>query len=97
MAGGATGDTSNVCVDLENNTGLQTAGQQAGAGIPDIAMDRFGSAQLRFADVNAATVAAVQASLLAKNPASGGLTFDSYGSAPTATTATGCALAQGTP
>ena len=77
--------------------GVYATFEDNGPGIPDIAMDRFGSAQLRFADVNAATVAAVQASLLAKNPASGGLTFDSYGSAPTATTATGCALAQGTP
>jgi hypothetical protein len=93
-AGALATDSGNVCVDLEDNTGLHTAGQQ---GVPDVAMDRFGSAQLRFADVNAATVAAVQASLLAKNPGSPGLSFDTYGNLPTATTATGCSLTVGTP
>jgi hypothetical protein len=94
FAGGATGDTSDVCVDIENNSGLHTVGQQ---GLPDIAMDRFGSAALRFADVNVASVAAVQTSLAGKNPGSPGLSFDTYGSAPTATADGGCDQAVGTP
>jgi VCBS repeat-containing protein len=94
FAGGLGTDTSDVCVDLENNSGLEQLGNQ---GLPDVAMDRFGSAVLRFADVNVATVAAVQASLLAKNPGSPGLYFDTYGNPPTATTATTCAQAVGTP
>ncbi|MCW2738054.1 Ig-like domain-containing protein, partial [Nocardioides sp.] len=97
VAGGATGDTSNVCVDLENNTGLETAVQPADPDVPDILMDLWGSAQLRFADVNVATVAAVQASLLAKNPGSPGLTFDTFSNPPTATPATACTLTVGTP
>jgi hypothetical protein len=94
FAGGATGDTSDVCVDLENNSGLHTAGQQ---GLPDIAMDRFGSTTVRFADVNVASVAAVEASLLTKNPGSPGLSFDTYGNAPTATVDSGCDATVGTP
>jgi VCBS repeat-containing protein len=94
LAGGVATDTSDVCVDFEANTGLEQLGNQ---GLPDIAMDRFGSAVMRFADVNAATVAAVQTSLLSKNPGSPGLYFDTYGNPPTATTATGCAQAVGTP
>ncbi|MCF6376699.1 Ig-like domain-containing protein [Nocardioides KLBMP 9356] len=94
LAGGATGDTSDVCVDLENNVGLQSAGQQ---GLPDVAMDRFGSASLRFADVVTPSAAAVQSSLASKNPGSPGLTFETYGAEPTGTSATACQLAQGTP
>ena len=93
-AGALSTDTGNVCVDLENNTGLHTAGQQ---GAPDVAMDLFGAATLRFADVNSSDVATVEGSLRAKNPTSPGLTFATYSGLPTATTATGCTLTVGTP
>ena len=83
-----------MCVDLESNTGMEQLGNQ---GLPDIAMDRFGSASLRFADVNATTVAAVQASLVSKNPGSPGVSYDTFSGTPTATTATTCAQAVGTP
>lgn len=94
FAGGLTGDTSDVCVDFENNAGLEQLGNQ---GLPDIAMDRFFSGVLRLADVDVASVAAAQTSLQAKNPGSPGLSFDTYGNPPTATTATACAQAVGTP
>jgi hypothetical protein len=94
FAGGLTTDASDVCVDFEDNAGLQQLGNQ---GLPDIAMDRFFSGVLRFADVNAASVAAVQTSLAGKNPTSPALSFDTYGNQPTATTATTCAQAVGTP
>ena len=90
LAGGAAGDTSNVCVDIENNAGLQNTGMQ---GVSDIAMDRFGTASLRFADVNATTVAAVAVSLNTKNPASTGLTVETFSGGPTATPDTACTLA----
>jgi hypothetical protein len=93
VAGGAAGDSSNVCVDLENND-LDGIGRQ---GVSDIALDRFGSATLRFADFNDTSVPNLQTNLRGKNPASTALTVETFSGGPIATTATSCTLTSGTP
>jgi hypothetical protein len=93
FAGGAGGDTSNVCVDLENND-FDGIGRQ---GVSDLALDKFGATSLRFADFNDTSVANLQTNLRGKNPASPGLTVEQFSPALTATTATACTLTSGTP
>ena len=92
-AGGAAGDTSNECVDLENND-IDGIGRQ---GVSDIALDRFTGSQLRFADYNATTVPGLQTNLRGKNPLSPALTVETFSNDPTATAATACSLPVGTP
>jgi hypothetical protein len=97
-AGGASGDTSNVCVDLENND-MDGIGRQ---GVSDIALDRFTGSQLRFADfngtaVNPPTVPNLRDNLRGKNPLSPALTVETFSNNPTATAATTCNLPVGTP
>ncbi len=93
FAGGAGGDTSNVCVDMKTNDfdgiGRQTA--------PDLALDRFTGSQLRFAGNNATAVASLQTYLRSVNPASPTLTVDTYSNPQTATAAGACTLTTGTP
>jgi cadherin-like protein/Big-like domain-containing protein/cadherin domain-containing protein/hemolysin type calcium-binding protein len=93
LAGGAAGDTSNVCVDLENND-FDGIGRQ---GVSDIALDRFAGVQLRFADFNDTSVPNLQTNLQGKNPASPALTVETFSNGPTATTASSCTLTSGTP
>lgn len=93
LAGGASGDTSNVCVDLENND-LDGIGRQS---VSDLAIDRFTGSTLRFADFNDTSVANLQTNLRGKNPASPALTVETFSFGPTATAATSCTLTTGTP
>jgi VCBS repeat-containing protein len=93
LSGGAGGDASNVCVDLENND-FDGIGRQ---GVSDIAIDRFSGTQLRFADFNDTSVPNLQNNLRGKNPASPGLTVETFSNGPTATAATSCTLTSGTP
>jgi hypothetical protein len=93
LAGGAAGDTSNVCVDLDNNT-IGAIGQQ---GVSDIALDRFAGSVLRFAGFNDTSVPNLQAFLRTQNPASPALTVETFSNGPTATSATSCTLTSGTP
>ena len=94
FSGAVGGDTSNVCVDLENND-FDGIGRQ---GVSDIAIDRFTGTQLRFADFNGTSTSPdLRDSLRAKNPASPALTVESFSNGPTATTATSCTLTTGTP
>ena len=88
LSGGAGSDTSNVCVDLENND-FDGIGRQ---GVSDIAIDRFTGTQLRFADFNDTSVPNLQTNLRGKNPASPSLTVQTFSGGPTATTATACTL-----
>jgi hypothetical protein len=93
LSGGAGGDASNVCVDLENND-FDGIGRQ---GVSDIALDRFAGTQLRFADFNDTSVPNLQTNLRGKNPASPALTVETFSNGPTATNATACTLTSGTP
>jgi hypothetical protein len=93
VSGGAGGDATDVCVDLENND-MDGIGRQ---GVSDIALDRYGTNLLRFADYNGTTVPALQANLRTKNAASPALTVETYSVGPTATAATACTLPVGTP
>ncbi len=93
LSGGAGGDASNVCVDLENND-FDGIGRQ---GVSDLAIDRFNGTQLRFADFNDTSVANLQGNLRGKNPASPVLTVETFSNGPTATAATSCTLTSGTP
>jgi hypothetical protein len=92
-SGGAAGDTSDVCVDMENND-MDGIGRQ---GVSDIALDRFTGNVLRFADFNDTSVPNLQTNLRGKNPASPALTVETFSFGPTATAATACNLPVGTP
>jgi hypothetical protein len=93
LAGGATGDASDVCVDMENND-IDGIGRQ---GIADVALDRFNGNQLRFADFNDTSVTNLQTNLRGKNALSSALTVETFSFGPTATTDTACDLPVGTP
>ena len=93
FSGGAGGDTSNVCADLENND-FDGIGRQ---GVSDLAIDRFTGTSLRFADFNDTSVPNLQTNLRGKNPASPALTVDTFSNGPTATTVASCTLTTGTP
>ena len=93
LSGGAGGDTSNVCVDLENND-FDGIGRQS---VSDLAIDRFNGTILRFADFNDTSVPNLQTNLRGKNPASPTLTVETFSNGPTATAATSCTLTSGTP
>jgi Big-like domain-containing protein/cadherin-like protein len=93
LSGGAGGDASDVCVDMENND-VDGIGRQ---GVSDVALDRFAGNLLRFADFNDTSVANLQTNLRAKNPASPALTVETFSLAPSATTETACDLPIGTP
>lgn len=93
LAGGAGGDTSDVCVDMENND-MDGIGRQ---GVSDVALDRFTGNNLRFADFNDTAMPNLQMNLRARNVASPGLTVETFSLGPTATTATACNLPVGTP
>jgi hypothetical protein len=89
---GDTRNVSKVCVDLRDNTmnGI-------GNGSADVMIDRFNDGELRFAGFNDTSVAALQNHLRATNIPSPALTVDTFSFGPTATTATSCAQAVGTP
>jgi hypothetical protein len=93
LSGGAGGDASNVCADLENND-FDGIGRQ---GVSDIAIDRFAGTSLRFADFNDTSVPNLQTNLRSKNAASPALTVETFSNGPTATAATACTLTSGTP
>ncbi|WP_284535056.1 Ig-like domain-containing protein [Nocardioides sp. T2.26MG-1] len=93
FAGGAAGDTSNVCADLQGNT-FAGIGQN---GVSDLALDRYTGSSLRFAGFNDTSVASLAAFLRTRNPSSGALTVETFSSGPTATTAPACTLTSGTP
>jgi len=93
FSGGASGDASDVCVDMENND-IDGIGRQ---GVSDIALDRSTGNLLRFADFNDTSVPNLQTNLRAKNPASPALTVETFSFGPTATTDTACDLPVGTP
>ncbi len=92
-SGGATGDASNVCVDMDNND-FDGIGRN---GVEDLGFDRFGSTTLRFAGVNSTALADLENQLRTANPLSPALTVAQFGFAYTATSSPTCALAQGTP
>ncbi|HEU4867714.1 MAG TPA: Ig-like domain-containing protein, partial [Actinomycetota bacterium] len=93
FSGGASGDASDVCVDMENND-MDGIGRQ---GVSDIALDRFTGNILRFADFNDTSVPNLQTNLRGKNPLSAALTVETFSFGPTATTDTACDLTIGTP
>ena len=93
VAGGVAGDTGDVCVDLRGNA-MAGIGRQ---GVSDVAIDRYGTAQLRFPGFNDTSVPNLQAHLRGANPASPTLTVETFSAGPTPTTATGCSPAQGAP
>ncbi|MDX6681437.1 MAG: hypothetical protein QOG94_1476, partial [Solirubrobacteraceae bacterium] len=93
FSGGAAGDASDVCVDMENND-MDGIGRQ---GVSDIALDRFTGNLLRFADFNDTSVANLQSNLRTKNPLSSALTVETFSFGPTATPDTACDLPVGTP
>jgi len=93
LSGGAGGDASDVCVDMENND-MDGIGRQ---GVSDIALDRFSGNVLRFADFNDTSLPNLQTNLRGKNPASPALAVETFSLGPTATTATACDLSVGTP
>jgi hypothetical protein len=93
FSGGATGDASDVCVDMENND-MDGIGRN---GISDIALDRFTGNILRFADFNDTSLPNLQTNLRGKNPLSPALTVETYSFGPTATPDAACDLTVGTP
>ena len=97
FAGGVAADSTDVCIDMKNND-FDGIGQN---GVSDLALDRFtnggGTSELRFAGNNNTTTAALQTYLRSVNPASPVLTVETFSLGPTATTATTCSTAQGTP
>ena len=93
FAGGAAGDTSNVCIDMDNND-FDGIGQN---GISDMALDRFNGSTLRFAGVNSTVVANLQTQLRSANPLSPALTVETFSNPQSATAATSCTLPVGTP
>jgi hypothetical protein len=92
-AGGASGDASNVCIDMDNND-MDDSGP---AGGPDMTMDRFNGNQLRFAGFNGSDVPTLETYLRSTNPLSPNFEMETYSGGPTPAGATTCATPQGTP
>ena len=93
VSGAASGDASDVCVDMESND-MDGIGRNGG---PDIALDHAAGNVLRFADFNDTSVANLQTNLRGKNVASPALTVQAFSLGPDATTDTACDLPVGTP